>query len=558
MSFAYNASVLLRVIRGSEFNVAAFVYTDVQRTELSYHGSLINLSMIKSMIDDQLQVYCATLRQKAFFGEEIPQHLLPPILLDKLADDVHCRNIGYSFIDDPRNNFLQYKSTYGEWLLSTPERRNLYIRMEGSSFVWNIAEAVKLLKAFQAIELELVPGLIYSAGPSARGTEVSRQLLREMAGCFRNVGIVMHSVSFNSTTDKSSHLQLVDRFVPHTPSREWAIAFVQYLVIIRPFAEHLVESLFAHDTDLLNRYRFFLWPGIAKTLSAEDLSQKLGKITETSLGIRFGIKHWRCLTTTILQAVSDEQIGELNRQYFHDTANMHSTRTAMSKYGGNTANMSGSDSRIVSGCVLVGKSWQNRIGLTPQVLDIQDVTTQQTHSSSILDASSSQLQQIKDFRDESIATIAATVSESMASAGRAYFPAPLPPQTSLHRVSDIEVHPSRLIHLRTFLNDEKAEWSCPEQALFVERLVLGQDNILAILGTGFGKTTMIMFIAKMFAQAKIILVIMPLVALHEDLHQRARQYGLSASRWKNGGKFNPNVNIITAAIEDLLNDSFVQ
>lgn len=78
------------------------------------------------------------------------------------------------------------------------------------------------------------------------------------------------------------------------------------------------------------------------------------------------------------------------------------------------------------------------------------------------------------------------------------------------------------------MNDPDAHWTCPEQAIFVESIIRGRENVLGILATGFGKTTMIMFIASAFSRGKSTVVIMPLAALHEDFHEHARHRGLKA------------------------------
>ena len=47
MSFAYNASCILHVIRQKENNMSSITFTNALGTELSYHGHLISLDMIK-------------------------------------------------------------------------------------------------------------------------------------------------------------------------------------------------------------------------------------------------------------------------------------------------------------------------------------------------------------------------------------------------------------------------------------------------------------------------------------------------------------------------------
>lgn len=190
----------------------------------------------------------------------------------------------YSFLDEAQNDLIKYKDNYGLGLISDPSRRERFTYWDGSSLVWKPESCMELLEAFQRCELELAPGLIFSTGPSARGSEFVRMLLQDLPGAPRNLGLVLHHLSLNSTTDKMSHQRLVDHFVPHIPTREWALSLLRYLVIICPFAERLVESLFAHQPEILTRYHHNLWPGIKHTMMSEDLSLQLARITEKYLG----------------------------------------------------------------------------------------------------------------------------------------------------------------------------------------------------------------------------------------------------------------------------------
>jgi hypothetical protein len=561
MSFAYNASCLLRVIRKNEANISSFTFTDALGTELSHQGHLLDLSMIKDMIEGQLEGYQKLLQRSFFFGDSIPSEFLPDFEIEKLVDNSQARVVGYTFIEDPRNGLDVYKSKYGEWFLSDKIRCSRYTYCNSTGIIWKPKEAIELVKSFQALDLELAPGLIFSAGPSTRGTEFGRHLLREMLGATRNLGIVHHSVSLNATTDKSSHQRLIDHFIPHLPTREWANILLRHLVIYWPFIEYLVEQVFKDDQAILQRYRFYLFPGISQCMTSQRLSDKMSQITRNYLGKAFGIKLWRILTTVILQYVADDDVNELNRQYYFDTANMHSTNTATFKYGGNIGNMLGADPRVVSGCVRVAMAWHKRIGIgqaQPTISTNAPPTVVSTGMVQVAQPTALAIEQIKALRDESISTIKACVTETMAQCSLIYFPRPPPPKSWLPAISDIEVHPSRLLAFRQFMRDPHAQWSCPQQAVFVENLICGRENVLGILGTGFGKTTTIMFVAKMFSAGQSTIVIMPLAALHEDFHARARAYGLTASRWSSTGKFDSTSLIITAAIEDLVLDKFIE
>jgi hypothetical protein len=561
MSFAYNASCILRVIRQKESNISSFTFTDALGTELSHNGHLVNLGMIKKMVEGQMDTYHQVLRQKFFFGEEIPPDLMPNFEIEKLVDNVQNRSTGYTFLEDPRNGFGVYKEAYGVWFLSDEGRRRRYTYHNGTDLVWKSNLAIEIIKTFKELDLELAPGLIFSAGPSSRAAEFSRHLLRRMPGASQNLGLALHNVSLNATTDKTSHQRMVDCFIPHIPTREWALVLLRHFVIFRPFIEYLVEQVFKHDQEILRRYSFYLWPGISDCLTSHVLSDKMTQITRKYLGQGYGIKLWRSLTTVILQFLSDDEVSETQRQYYFDTANMHSTSTAMAKYGGNSGNMLGADTRVIAGCVRVGLAWHKRIGIG-QTRPLTCVTapglslTSGPGSTSV--SMEGVVEQLKSFCDESVSSIRASVSETMAEFSLLYFPPPPRPRTSLPRISDVEVHPSRLADFRLFMGNPEAQWSCPEQAIFVEYLVGGRDNVLGILGTGFGKTTIIMFVAKTYSEGKSTVVIMPLAALHEDFHDRARTYGLKAARWHNSSGFDSTAHIITAAVEDLQNAEFLR
>jgi len=146
------------------------------------------------------------------------------------------------------------------------------------------------------------------------------------------------------------------------------------------------------------------------------------------------------------------------------------------------------------------------------------------------------------------------VTQTFAEVLTRFWPKPPIPLNSanLRQVSDIVVHPSRRRDLRAFFKDPQAEFSCPEQAILLEHMVEGRENVFGITGTSSGKTTLIMLLAKMYAGGKTTVVVLPLSPLHGDLENRALRHGLTVSRWRpNPREFNPDANIITCAIEYL-------
>lgn len=144
-----------------------------------------------------------------------------------------------------------------------------------------------------------------------------------------------------------------------------------------------------------------------------------------------------------------------------------------------------------------------------------------------------------------------TVMKAMSEMSHTYFPKVQPNilQDNLD-ISDIFVHPCRLSQLRSFLKDPNATFKCPEQAALLELMLCREQSVLAVLGTGTGKTMIVLMQAKLQPQL-ITVVVLPLSSLHDDLKRRCYNVQVSYSRWQPNGKFNPDVNVISVSIEHL-------
>lgn len=151
-----------------------------------------------------------------------------------------------------------------------------------------------------------------------------------------------------------------------------------------------------------------------------------------------------------------------------------------------------------------------------------------------------------------------TLLDAMADILAMYFPKPPRPldDNTLRPVSDISPHPSRLQSLRDFLKNPKAQFSCPEQAILLELMCQGKDNVLGILGTGKGKTMIVLLYAQMYGHLGTTVVVLPLSTLHDDFARRAQRMGVSSSRWSPTGKHNPDVEILYVSVEHVTFDSF--
>jgi hypothetical protein len=151
-----------------------------------------------------------------------------------------------------------------------------------------------------------------------------------------------------------------------------------------------------------------------------------------------------------------------------------------------------------------------------------------------------------------------TIMKATAEMAYKYFPKVSPSHNKdTLDISNILIPTSRLQQLRSFLVKPMAQFSCPEQAALVELMIQRNLSVLAVLGTGTGKTLAILFQASL-QKNLVTIVVLPLSSLHDDLKRRAALMKVPYSRWAPFGKFNPSVQVISVSIEHLGFDEFLR
>lgn len=194
MAYYYNAVTLLKTIRSDETNEARFSATDESGMEFSYEGTLIKVSNITKMISVLYERYNQQMEYNCFFRQTLPESLSIQFRIEDIIDNLQNTHPGYSFIDDPRNPFHNYRSAYGQWLLSDPERASHFAYVYENQIIWKPGPCFRLLLQMQELRKMLLLLCIFSAGPSSRASEVARQLLRNVPGSFRNLLVLFHAV----------------------------------------------------------------------------------------------------------------------------------------------------------------------------------------------------------------------------------------------------------------------------------------------------------------------------------------------------------------------------
>jgi hypothetical protein len=570
MSYLYNVNCLLRTIRSVEENTATVSFTDEHGREVSFKGDIIKLDDFTRLVNGLRHSYQGVLA-KIFFGKTIPGIFLSSIDIRSMLDDPRNFSPGYCFIDDPRNDLLKHRNAYAEWLLSDSNRAAMFTYSQGNRLIWKASPSFSLLKWFQEAREILVILAIVSSGPSVRGTEASRELLRNVTGAeLRNVLILYHNFCIVSIQDKTSHRFLKSRFSPHCPPQMVSEDLLLNLTFYRPFEEMLVGYLLGESDRL--RFHCYLWPNLRRNIASSDVSDLLGKATEKYLGTALKIKNYRNVSATLARRHGDPLLFEVSKQYYHDALQNHSTEMGNLKYGVEKHNMANADPRHIIGCTKVCIRWHDLINIAypkplrvasdddvgdgPLIPELADDGQASCQVPSSAFPTRGELTRFSNSVAHACTPILEnftwdTMTEIMADLVSQYFPPAPPPKAAdqLRQCSTVLAHPSRLRDLRIFLNDDNAKFKCPEQLELVEKMQAKRNHILGILSPGVGKTFLVLFQARMYERNLVTVVILPLSGLHADFERRCQLHDVSFSRWKPDGTFDTSCSIQYASVE---------
>ncbi|KAJ7229343.1 hypothetical protein C8J57DRAFT_1251946 [Mycena rebaudengoi] len=96
MAYVYNASALIRTLRGEEFTDSNSHMTDARGHELAFNSELVTLRAMQDVYNGLTKEYHKILEQEIFFGEPIP-----PDFSQRTTSPVYL-------FEDPRNKAARH------------------------------------------------------------------------------------------------------------------------------------------------------------------------------------------------------------------------------------------------------------------------------------------------------------------------------------------------------------------------------------------------------------------------------------------------------------------
>lgn len=434
---------------------------------------------------------------------------LPQIPWSTIYDDMNNDSNNYSFLSEPRNNFLSRGAAFNR-------NRKMDDWIDTANLGFN-NNRVKQFKYEVNSFLEVLLPLVHvTAGQPARGTEITVLQHTNSRTGSRNIYIDRSMVCIYTRYNKNNMLtnrqKPIFRFLPFPVGQ----MLVYYLWLVLPFYQTTVGNL---DSKCYNSSFIFTDDIVSTTYSehtwsTEKLSSLLCEFFGTAIGVKMNCASYRHIAiaiarkwlnlTVVTNSVSDPDNMNENNYYSDDNLEQpyhndiwdlqagHSTQTALRKYA-----------RLIGECHLSNQTEIDKYCYVSKVW----------HDFLLLNESKQQ--------STSFSNSAETLEETLQNERKKRL-------NYLSRGSSLQM-------LRQYLRDDGATFRGNQEEV-INNIMKGTQYILQIAGTGVGKSISFMLPA-FFSPTGTTIVVVPLIMLQHDLLHRCCASGITGKLWNMMDKF---------------------
>lgn len=532
------------------------MWQDVAGESLSFDGHPVIMEDFRNLYRRLLEETTTLLFDKILLGLDIPE-LFPKgaQIYDNLSDTTP----GYSFINDPRNTFAQHR----HFLL----KAMVNFKVSGDRFVfpghcnqdgpmWNMSGLLSWEKDVEKCLGCLFLLLHLGYGQPARGTELS--ILRwvntplHLRNFFFTSGFLNVVFVYNKTQSISEKQRLINRCPPGRVGE----LFIIWLALVVPTLVALVKATSSGDhANLIYFHAFASRHGLWDT---DDFSSLLESVTGRpislgGLGQPFSIAPFRHLAIAIMR----RHIRAMIDQFSHLVEDVlpeqsgHTAKTA-ARYGIDRDTILNNNVEEEFRQFMLLSQLYHHFLLPEFTVDYPAVTTitQLADTSASSQASSVQLspsdlthisaQLAPRLGPQLAPLLIATLEKAMVDCHatligqlnsiRSDREIQQPtPRTALLRADGL-----RFQELRSLMSSSFARFKSHEQAAAAEYSARREGDLLVVLPTGGGKGLIFelpSFNRKELAARMVTIVVVPLLALLDDIKRRLRSHKIVHSQW---------------------------
>ena len=553
------------------------IWEDDIGEELVFDGRSITMTSFRVMYGKLLQDTEDLLRNDILLGLD-----LPDITHERIHDNLSCTDVGYSFITDKANKFYLHRLFLIEAMLLDERFQSKFVHAEHCNdhgIVWNTSGIHAWFKSCERCLGNLFALLHYGAGQPARGTELTILSLVNTSLHARNIYWFKKLVNIVTTYNKTQTTLEKPRVIARSLPPPVGELYITWMTFVVPTLATIAACFEAPQTTISVRFRDSLFTSLSGPWDSDDLSSILMAISgepiaRQGLGHPMGIADTRHLLIAImrkhLRGISNHSVLE---EYFNEQSG-HGDDVAEG-YAVSFDTIRNVPEERLALFVEVSKR-QHKL-LFPDDAEAPNTPLPPTSLSATAPSSATSPLDYQKLAaimapavSSQISTLLApglnkTIVEAYASLDPIHQPSLPPsfpasnqnnlPATQLEMnvvdLNRVELSPERYAELRVLMGDD-ASFKSLAQAAAIELSAQRERDLLVILGTGGGKTLIFMAAAVNAAEASAGLatvVVVPLIALLEDLQSRLKEKNIRTMRWMTPGTRHYQTRIILVSAD---------
>lgn len=438
------------------------------------------------------------------------------------------------------------------------------------------AKARRLISSCEDLQAILYVLLQVCSGSPARATEIGVIQVRNTAQAARHVYISSGQLFTITSYHKSRAMtEGTGKPIPRFPDAVTAGLFLVYLLIVKPIQVALIQEVYSSRDNPQpgNDCADFLFT-LSSTPALPDQLRSWFSSCMKSAGIPFGTNQYRQYHAGMVKHFigSDSDTSENNMELATvlQLQAGHSVRTAHRVYG-----VSSLDMRELTGTELQNyrsgsEAWHNAIGAPHGPADAMssNVSRESLTTAAALPSPSAAGPKLPELESKLLARLNNVenllnrilehmeVSEHTTDRKRALLSREEQSNECHSKRFKIAPFPSSqscIQALRSFLGSDQATFRSAEQEIAVVSAIKANEDMLVILPTGYGKSLLFMLPAFMFPD-RIVIVIVPLIALQKDIIRRCSEKGVQAVLWSQ--RDTAGARVVIASVEHIVEESY--
>lgn len=494
---------------GKEVGGKPRVQWSADRQTIIHQGQRLHLSQLRSFVTQICDAAEEILYKDLMFLSDASA--VRNMDLRELVDDITDSTVGYSFVTDPRNNLRGGRERMLGRLKASPQWRALFRTVDGRLEPKAKAWREYLMKDDEYKGLMSLAVHIAGGGP-ARGRELlgirHTNAAQNMRNAFITDGQVMVVTAYHKSQAITGKQKVIPRFLPSRIGQ----FFAAYLAEVLPFITLMDRGA------VPSSLKSFVWVDAKGVWDTPRVTNCFTRESSARMGVRITFQDYRHIAKAIdrehVRGLDGDIDGDIDEEedHVHDLASAHTSNTADNIYGIDASMLHSLSARTINAFRGVSDRWHQFLHLN------------------------SRQQWSEKIR-------ARGVSQS------AHLPEPKRHRIAVKRDEGKEVQ----LALERLLGPG-ATFRSEEQKESLLEIWRGNSPLVVILPPSGGKSLLFQLPASL-PGARVTIVVLPFLALIQNLKARCEKLGISCSHWTRMRPKRAQVVLVIAEIA--VSDSFL-